>query len=193
MMSRAVRFITYVGLLSAFATVLMFWQFPVPFMPVFLTLDVSDVPVVIGARLFGWAAGAAIAVVKGLLHLFASSSFGIGEIANGILSLTFITVLQLFRRSGLFAYALATASVALVACILNFTVLLPAYQYAFGISTEQLLALTRQAGRNVYTIWDFLLAVIIPFNLVKGGLVSALSLPIVRRLSRYIRAAGQPL
>ena len=57
------RWFARVSLLAAIAAVLMLWQFPLPLMPAFLTLDISDVPVVVGALLFGWPAGAAIATL----------------------------------------------------------------------------------------------------------------------------------
>lgn len=177
-----ISFSTRVGLFAAVAVVLSFWQFPVLFMPSFLTLDISDVPVLIGGLLGGWPAALAIAAVKNTLRLFASSSFGIGEIANFILSMTYVTVALALRRTGVWAYAIATVALAAMAVLLNFTVLLPLYQSAFHISTEQLLALTRAAGNRVFTVWDLMWWVIVPFNLIKGSLVALLAVPIYRRL-----------
>ncbi len=177
-----ITFAARVGLFGAIAVVLSFWQFPVLFMPSFLTLDISDVPVLIGGLLGGWHAALAIAAVKNTLRLFASSSFGIGELANFLLSLTYVTVALGLRRYGRLAYVAATLALAAVAVILNFTVLLPLYQSAFRISSDQLLALTRAAGNRVFTVWDFMWWVIVPFNLLKGLLVALIALPIYRRL-----------
>ena len=175
------RWFARVSLLAAIAAVLMLWQFPLPLMPAFLTLDISDVPVVVGALLFGWPAGAAIAILKNLLHLPVSSTFGIGEIANATLALTYITVATLLRRWGWLAYVAATCAIASVAVFLNFTLLLPLYQSAFGISTAQLLTMSARAGSQLITVWDFMWWVIVPFNLIKGGLITLLALPIYRR------------
>lgn len=173
---------TRVGLFAAIAVVLSFWQFPVLFMPSFLTLDISDVPVLIGGLLNGWHTALAIAAVKNILRLFASGSFGIGELANFTLSMTYVTVALTLRRCGWYAYLAATVALAAVAVLLNFTVLFPLYQTAFRISTEQLLALTRAAGNQVVTVWDLMWWVIVPFNLIKGALVALVALPIYRRL-----------
>ena len=162
------RWFARVSLLAAIAAVLMLWQFPLPLMPAFLTLDISDVPVVVGALLFGWPAGAAIAILKNLLHLPVSSTFGIGEIANATLALTYITVATLLRRWGWLAYVAAIGAIAAVA--------------VFLISTEQLLAMSARAGSQLITVWDFMWWVIVPFNLIKGGLITLLALPIYRRL-----------
>lgn len=48
-----ISFSARVGLFAAIAVVLSFWQFPVLLMPSFLTLDISDVPVLIGGLLDG--------------------------------------------------------------------------------------------------------------------------------------------
>lgn len=181
-MKFSILFAVRVGLLAAIATVLLFWHFPLLFMPAFLTLDISDVPVLVGTLLLGWPSGVAIAVVKNLLHLGVSSSFGIGEIANCTLSITYITLIYFCRRFGLWAYLIGIAGLSAMAVFLNFTVLLPLYQTAFHISTEQLLSLTRSAGNPTFTIWDFMWWVIVPFNIIKGALVALLSYPIYRRL-----------
>ncbi len=181
-MNASIQFAARVGILAAFATVLAFWEFPVLFMPAFLSLDISDVPVLIGTLLFGWPTGVAIALIKNILHASVSSSFGIGQFANFILSVTYISVIHLLRKTGIFAYIAAIIALAAMAVFLNFTILLPLYQEAFNISTEQLLALTRAAGNNVVTIWDFMWWVIVPFNIVKGSLIAALGVPIYRRL-----------
>lgn len=151
-------------------------------MPTFLTLDISDVPVLIGTLLLGWPAGVAVALIKNVIHASVSSSFGIGEIANFTLSLTYISTIYCLRRLGFFAYVAGVAALAAMAVFLNFTILLPLYQEAFHITTEQLLAITRAAGNEVFTVWDFMWWVIVPFNLVKGGIIALLAVPIYRRL-----------
>ena len=177
-----ILFIVRVSLLASIATVLLFWHFPLLFMPTFLTLDISDVPVLVGTLLLGWPSGVAIAIAKNLLHLGVSSSFGIGEIANCMLSITYITIIYFCRHLGFWSYLLGILGLSAMAVFLNFTVLLPLYQTAFHISTEQLLSLTRAAGNPTVTIWDFMWWVIVPFNIIKGSLVALLSFPIYQRL-----------
>lgn len=181
-MNPSIRFATRVGILAAIATVLSFWELPLVLMPSFLSLDISDVPVLIGTLVLGWPSGVAIALIKNILRATASSSFAIGEIANFTLSVTYITTIIFLRKTGIIAYIFATIALAAVAVMLNFWILLPLYQEAFHISTEQLLSLTRAAGNPVVTIWDFMWWVIVPFNLVKGALIAAISIPIYRRL-----------
>ena len=45
--------ITYTAIFAAIATVLMYFEFPIPFMPPFLKVDLSGAVVLIGAFIFG--------------------------------------------------------------------------------------------------------------------------------------------
>ena len=46
--STKVRYMTVVGMLSAVATVLMLFEFPLPFVPEFYKIDISEIPVLLG-------------------------------------------------------------------------------------------------------------------------------------------------
>ena len=74
-----VRYITVTAMLSAVAYVLMFIDFPIPFLiPSFIQMDVSELPALIGAFAMGPTCGVLICLVKNLLHLFITSTGGVG-------------------------------------------------------------------------------------------------------------------
>lgn len=75
-----------VGVLSAIAYLLMFMEFSVPLMPVFIKMDLSDFPALIGSLAVGPAGGIIIALIKNLLHLTVTSTGGVGELSNFILN-----------------------------------------------------------------------------------------------------------
>ena len=79
-----------VGVLSAIAYLLMFMEFSVPLMPVFIKMDLSDFPALIGSLAVGPAGGIIIALIKNLLHLTVTSTGGVGELSNFILNAVFI-------------------------------------------------------------------------------------------------------
>ena len=69
-MSNKTRTLVEIGMLGAIATVLMLFEFPLPFIaPPFYELDLSEVPVLVGAFALGPAPGAMIELVKVLLNL----------------------------------------------------------------------------------------------------------------------------
>ena len=55
---------------SAVATILMLFDFPLPFAPGFYKLDFSELPILVGTFAFGPAAGVMMEFVKILLKLF---------------------------------------------------------------------------------------------------------------------------
>ena len=75
-----------VGVLSAIAYLLMFMEFSVPLMPVFIKMDLSDFPALIGSLAVGPAGGIIIALIKNLLHLTVTSTGGVGELSMQYLS-----------------------------------------------------------------------------------------------------------
>ena len=88
------------AMLAAVAVVLQYLEFPVPLVPSFLKMDLSDIPELIGAFVIGPTAGVLICLVKNLLHCAVSMSFGIGELSNFILGAVFaFTAYAVFLRS----------------------------------------------------------------------------------------------
>ena len=73
-----------IAVLGAIAFLLMFIELPVIPMFPWLKMDLSEVPVLMGAFAFGPLAGIAVEVLKLLLHLMikGTSTGGVGELAN---------------------------------------------------------------------------------------------------------------
>ena len=97
-----VRTIAQVAMLGAISTVLMLFEFPLPFLaPPFYELDFSEVPVLIGAFAMGPVAGIAIEAVKVLLNFVLNGTItaGVGEMANFIVGCAFLLPASfLYRR-----------------------------------------------------------------------------------------------
>ena len=64
-----VKKIAFIGLMGAVSAVLMLFRFPIPFMPPFLSFDLSGLMEMLGGFMFGPMAAACIIVVKILLKL----------------------------------------------------------------------------------------------------------------------------
>lgn len=85
-----VRMLTMTAVLSAISFGLAFLEFPVPLSPSFARMDLSDLPVLIGAFAYGPVSGILIELVKNALQLLTSSTGGIGELANFIMGSSFV-------------------------------------------------------------------------------------------------------
>jgi riboflavin transporter len=186
--------ITRVGVLAAMAIALSFLETGLflpnlPLMPGFLQLDVADLPALLGAFAFGPMAGLFIEVVKNAIHLFKTTTGGIGELANLAIGAAFVMTagaIYRIRKNRISAYSgmfVGTLAMILMACLMNAYVLIPLYA-GLGFTIEAIVGMTRAIGNTLVKDLDtYLLYVIVPFNLVKGLLVSVLTGLVYKRVS----------
>ena len=98
------RKVVVTGMFSAIASVLMLFDFPLPFAPGFYELDFSELPVLVGAFAFGPTAGVMMEFVKILLKLLwkGTSTAFVGELANFVIGCSLIlpaSMIYLFHRT----------------------------------------------------------------------------------------------
>lgn len=182
------RALPMAGLLAAVGALLTYAELPLPFVPPFMKIDLSDVPAVIGLYAMGLPAALLIAAVKSLLHLFTSQSLGIGELCNFLVIAAYLGIARVARPHPCGAVPAILAMTA-VAAVLNAAVLLPLYFAAFRIDEAALLAMTRAAGSPVTSLSDYLLLVVVPFNLIKGAAITTTSRLVWRHLAPYLHRA----
>ena len=175
-------------MLSALATLLMYFEVPVPMMPGFLKLDASELPAVIGVFLLGPLGGVWIELLKNVLHGLNSQTMGIGEAANFLVGISFVVPIGLLyrrnntRTGAMIALLAGTLTMAAAASLLNYYVLLPLYQWALHFPMEAVVAMGSHANPQVVDLTSFIAWAIAPFNLLKGALVSLLALAVYRRI-----------
>jgi len=169
-----------IGMLSGVAYVLMLLNFPLPGFPTWLKIDFSDIPALIGAMIMGPAAGILIELIKNLLDLISTGSetgVPVGHIANFVTGICFIlptyfVYLKIKTTKGL-TIALAAASVitALVMSVLNYFVFIPMYGYFL----------------NFHLPNEVVVQAILPFNLLKGILISVVFFGLFIRMQSWIQ------
>lgn len=73
------------AMFSALGAVLMLWELPIPFIaPTFYEIDLSEIPILVGAFIMGPVAGVIMEVVKILLEIVmkGTTTAYVGEFAN---------------------------------------------------------------------------------------------------------------
>lgn len=189
------RSLVKVALLSAISFILMFVEMPIPgVFPDFLKIDISDIPALIAGMAFGPIAGLFVEVVKNVLHgLAATTTGGIGEVANIVVGSAFVMTTSFIYRRGknlktlLLGFLAGTIAIAVVGCIINYFVMLPFYGQFMGL--DAIIALGSAINPKVNTLLDFVLWFIGPFNLLKGLIISVLTIPIYKKLERVIKGS----
>ncbi|WP_040210659.1 ECF transporter S component [Clostridium polynesiense] len=174
--TRATNYLVKAAMLSAIAVIFMYFDFPVlPTVP-FLKIDFSDVPALIGGFALGPLAGVIIEAFKIFLIFLikGSGTGGVGEFANFIIGVSFIFpasfIYQRRRniKSALIGMIISTLSMSLAGVIANYYVLIPLY--------------LKSAPS-----YEMMMYGIVPFNLIKGVMVSASTLAIYKKVSPIIQ------
>ncbi|WP_019227084.1 ECF transporter S component [Sedimentibacter sp. B4] len=185
------KVIAKVGVLSAVATVLMLFDFPLWFAPNFYQLDFSEVPVLLGAFALGPAAGAAIELVKILINfvLNGTDTGGVGELANFIIGCSlvipagFIYKHNKSYKTAIIGFIAGTLAMAIAGAFMNYYLLLPVYSKVYGAPVQAFIEMGKALNPAITDLKTFVLYAVVPFNIFKGIVVSAAVLLIYKRIS----------
>ena len=188
----SLRYITVTAVFSAVAAVLMMLSFNVPLMPSFIKFDFSELPVLIASFAIGPLGGAAVSLIKNLVNLFFTTTGGVGELSNFILSAVFaITAGTIYkhhktRRGAAVAALIAAFTMAVVGVFSNYFIIYPLFSL-IGWKSEMVLGLYQAVNPNIRNLWQALFIFNMPFTFIKGMVTFALSLPIYKKLSPIIK------
>ena len=180
-----------IAVLAAVASVLFLIEIPLG-MP-FYKLDLSNIPVLIGAFSMGPVAGVLILGLKSLIGLTHSSSAGVGELADFIMGLAMILPAGLIyqrnktRRTALLGMLCGMICAVVISVFVNKWIMLPFYMGAFHMSMEELVAAAHWGG--VDSEWKLLLMITAPFNLIKGGINATLTVLLYKPIVNALRKA----
>lgn len=167
-----------IGMLSAVSFVLMLFEISLPIFPFFLKMDLSDLPALIGAVSMGPVAGVMIELVKNILHLFKTSTAGVGEIANFLAGIAYIIPIGLFYKnrhtlkSFILGAVAGTICMTIAVCVFDYYILVPAFAKAFGTSIDEFVAVAHQITKSVVDLKTLIIFSFGPFNLLKGIVVA---------------------
>lgn len=147
------RVLTGTAMLAAVATVLMYMEFPIPIMPAFIKLDVSELPALIASFAYGPVAGIVVCLIKNLIKLPSTSTAAVGELFNFVMGALFVGVAgMVYRfkktRSGAILGAVLGALVmAIVSVPYNYFVVYPAYVVMYHLPLDAIIGMYQPLTR----------------------------------------------
>lgn len=181
-----------IGMLSAVSIVLMMFELAFPIFPSFLKLDISDLPALVGAVTMGPLAGVLIELIKNILHLFKTSTAGVGELANFLVGIALVLPIGICYKKqktlGGFAVGalLGTITMVVVACVFNYFILIPAFSKAFGAPIEAFVSMAQAVNSNVVDLKTLVFWSIAPFNVLKAVIVSVIGYLVCKALAKVL-------
>lgn len=192
-----VRQMALIAMMGAAAVILMLFEIPLPFLaPPFYELDFSEVPVLIGAFALGPVSGVLIELIKILLNIIinGTNTAGVGELGNFLIGCSFILTASVIyhrkkdKKHAIIGMAVGTVVMAAVGCLINGYLLLPFYSVSMGLPMETLVSMGTAINPAITNVMTFVVLAVAPFNLLKGAVVSILTMLLYKRISGLIKS-----
>ena len=187
------RRVSIIGICAAIATVLHVRDFPLVFMaPEFYKLDFSELPVLLCGFYLGPSATVACEGVKILLKLLVkgTSTAFVGDFANFFVGCSFVLPATIWyhahksKHSAIIGLILGTVSMTIIGTAFNAIYLIPKFAQLYGIPLDAIIGMGTAINASVSNIVSFVIICVAPLNLVKGGMVSVLTMLLYKRVAR---------
>lgn len=185
--------ITIVAVCGAIATILHILDFPLPFLaPGFYKLDFSELPVLLCGFYLGPAAAVACEALKILLKLLlqGTSTAFVGDLANFavgcslVLPAVIIYHIYKTKKSAILGLAVGTLCLTIFGSLFNAVYLLPKFAQLYGMPLESIIGMGAKINPAISNISTFVLLAVAPLNLIKGTMVSILTMLLYKKVAK---------
>lgn len=179
-----------ISLMGVIAFIIMFIEFAIPIFPAFLKIDLSDIPAIMTGFALGPVAGVAVELVKNVLHLLRTSTGGVGELANFLVGSAFVfPAAYLYskkkdKKTAIIGMIVGIISMAVVGALANYYILLPFYTTFMPM--EAIIGMAAAVNSLIVDLKTLILYAIIPFNLVKGIILTLITIPVYKKVSKVL-------
>ncbi len=191
-----VRSIAQMSMLSVIAFILMYFDFPLPFLaPPFYKFDFSEVAVMIAGFSMGPVAAIVVEGLKIILALLykGSSTAYVGEIANFIIGCSYVIPASIIykrnktKKDALIGMVIGSIIMCITGLLMNYFILIPAYSHFFKLELATILKMGQQVVPLVKDKLTFVLLTTTPFNIVKTIIVSLTVMLIYKHISPLLK------
>ena len=187
------RRVSIIGICAAIATVLHVLDFPLVFLaPEFYKLDFSELPVLLCGFYLGPSATVACEGVKILLKLLVkgTSTAFVGDFANFVVGCSFVLPATIWyhahksKHSAVIGLVIGTLSMTVLGTAFNAVYLLPKFAQLYGIPLDAIITMGAKINAGIHNVATFVMLCVAPLNLIKGGVVSVLTMLLYKRVAR---------
>ena len=187
------RRICIIAICGAIAAILHMLDFPLPFLaPEFYKLDFSELPVMLCGFYLGPSAAVLCEILKIFLKLMlkGTSTAFVGDFANFVVGCTmvlpavFVYHAHRSRHNAILGLILGTLCMSVFGSLFNAVYLLPKFSQLYGLPLDTIIAMGSKINANIHSITTFVVLAVAPLNLVKGAMVSILTLLLYKKVAR---------
>ena len=187
------RWMCIVAICGAIASVLHMLDFPLLFLaPGFYKLDFSELPVLLCGFYLGPSATVICEGLKILLKLMlkSTSTAFVGDLANFVVGCSFVLPATIWyhahksKHSAIIGLILGTASMSIFGSAFNAIYLLPKFAELYGMPLDPIIAMGAEINGSIHNVSTFVMICVAPLNVVKGTVVSVLTMLLYKRVAR---------
>ena len=185
--------LTRCGLLAAMAVILYYIEIPVV---AFYKLDLSTMPAILAGFAMGPLQGAAVVIVKNLVHMLGTSTACVGEAADILMSCAFVIPASLLyrrnktRKGALRAMLVGGAAMTAAGVLVNYFILIPADQVLMNLPLEVIIGMGQKVLGFVDSTLKLVIFITAPFNLLKAAVLSGTTYLLYKRVSPLLHQRG---
>ena len=166
---------------------------PIPFMPPFLKVDLSGAVVLVGAFILGIAPAITMIGIKDLIHLTQTQTAGSGEAADFLMLSTLVIIAVLVyrahksRKMAVTGCAVGSVAMACMGMLTNYFLIIPFYVNGMGWNLDAIFELCSAVNPSITGMGMYLLLGVLPFNLIKGAILTVITMLAYKKLSVFIK------
>lgn len=189
--SQKTRRLTITAVLAAVAAALMTLEMPLPFMPPFLKIDPSSIPILIGGFVLGPVSAVVMALIKAMVHALSTTTGGVGELADFIITSSFAVTAALIyknnhtKKGALLACLGGVTAITITGALANKLLLIPFYSTIMPM--ESIFAICGKINPLIHDLNSYIIFGVIPFNMLKGIIISALTFLVYKKMAGFIK------
>lgn len=186
------RTVSYTAMFGAIAAILMYLEIPLFFAPSFYQLDLSEVPVLICTFYLGPVSGVVCELLKILIKVLmkGTSTAFVGDFANFFVGCALVLPASICyhfkksRQSAIWGMVIGTAVMTVFGSFFNAVYLLPKFSQLFGLPLDAIVAMGAEVNKAITNVSTLVLFAVVPFNILKGIVVSVLTLLLYKRVEK---------
>ena len=190
---RPTRRLCVIAICGAIAAVLHMLDFPLLFLaPEFYKLDFSELPVMLCGFFLGPSAAVFCEIIKILLKLLlkGTSTAFVGDFANFVVGCSLVLPAVIIyhtkksRDTALWGCIVGTVVLTVIGSAFNAVYLLPKFSQLYGIPLDAIIAMGSAINGGITNISNFVMLAVAPLNLIKGAVISLLTMLLYKKVAR---------
>ena len=176
------------AILAAWAIILRLFDFPIlPFAP-FLKLDLSDVAVLLGVLVKGPIGAMVVAVIRDILNYIRTggeAGIPLGAFMSVMASLAMVLPFHLYLKKWQAKWNLKQAFIVILTSVVSLTIVLSVINYFIALPIYVTVL-----NFPVPSFANFVLGIVVPFNIIKGSIMGIVQVIVVHSFKDYLIKKG---